>query len=324
MKILIYNSGGGLGDSIQLFDLVLSLSKKFGKENLYYLSSHNNHFNNNLQDYNIFLKDLNTNILFFGFRLWHFLISKKKILKDNSIDKFDLIIDLQSKLRNTLILKQFPHKNFYSSTLNFKLCNIKKNYVSAKYEIRNILLNIEKLLNIEIPYKKYDLNLINNKFFIEAKKLLPKNNYIGFSLTQGNKYRKKSWELAKFISLAKKISTKNKKLVFFIKKTEVEIIYKIKKEIDNAIFPETISSLSGPALVSALSQRLDKAISIDNGVMHMIGLADIPMIVLFGPTDSRKFAPKIKNIKILDSKIMYNSNDIQKITEDDVLSLIKF
>ena len=72
----------------------------------------------------------------------------------------------------------------------------------------------------------------------------------------------------------------------------------------------------------ALSKRLDKAISIDNGIMHMIGLADIPMIVLFGPTNSKKFAPKIKNIDILDSKIIYNSNDIQKITEDDVLSLL--
>ena len=54
----------------------------------------------------------------------------------------------------------------------------------------------------------------------------------------------------------------------------------------------------------------------------MIGLADIPMIVLFGPTNSKKFAPKVKNIEILDSKIIYNSGDISKITEDDVLKLI--
>ena len=46
------------------------------------------------------------------------------------------------------------------------------------------------------------------------------------------------------------------------------------------------------ALVTALSSRLDQAVSIDNGVMHMMGLADIPMIVLFGPTNSEKFAPK--------------------------------
>ena len=33
MKILIYNSGGGLGDSIQLFNLILSLNEKFGSTN---------------------------------------------------------------------------------------------------------------------------------------------------------------------------------------------------------------------------------------------------------------------------------------------------
>ena len=54
----------------------------------------------------------------------------------------------------------------------------------------------------------------------------------------------------------------------------------------------------------------------------MMSLAKVPMIVLFGPTNSKKFAPKIENINILDSKILYNSDDIQKITEDDVLNLI--
>jgi ADP-heptose:LPS heptosyltransferase len=109
MKILIYNSGGGLGDSIQLFDLITTLKEKFGDSSLYYLSAHKNHFNGALKDYNIQLKSLETNILYFGFRFWHLLTSKKKILKNNSIDEFDLVIDLQSKIRNTLILKQFPY-----------------------------------------------------------------------------------------------------------------------------------------------------------------------------------------------------------------------
>ena len=42
---------------------------------------------------------------------------------------------------------------------------------------------------------------------------------------------------------------------------------------------------SCPALITALSTRLEYAISIDNGIMHMMSLAKIPMIVLFGPTD---------------------------------------
>jgi len=56
--------------------------------------------------------------------------------------------------------------------------------------------------------------------------------------------------------------------------------------------------------------------------MHMMGLANIPMIVLFGPTNSDKFAPRIDKINILDSKLIYNSDDISKITEQDVLNLI--
>ena len=191
MKILIYNSGGGLGDSIQLLDIIYSLGQKFGSNNIFYLSAHKNHFNNLLNDYNIQLNELDTNIVYFGFRFWHLLKSKKNILKHNLIEQFDLIIDLQSKLRNTLILKQFPSKNFYSSTLNFKFCTLTKDYISPKFDIGNNLKNIEKLLDVEIPFKKYDVNLIDKKYFEEATRLLPDSNYIGFSITQGNVYRKK-------------------------------------------------------------------------------------------------------------------------------------
>ena len=322
MKILIYNSGGGLGDSIQLFDLITTLKEKFGDSSLYYLSAHKNHFNGALKDYNIQLKSLETNILYFGFRFWHLLKSKKKILKNNSIDEFDLVIDIQSKIRNTLILKQFPTKYFYSPTFNFKFCSLKKNYQSTKNEISNIILNLEKLLDTKIPFQKYSLKKIEKKYFIETKKLLPDRNYIGFSITQGNEYRKKSWSLKNFINIAKKIKIKGKIPVFFIEKTNIELINMIKKEVDNALFPELETILSGPPLVSALSTRLEKVISIDNGIMHMVGLANVPMVVLFGPTNSKKFSPKINDLKILDSKLIYNSNNILKITEEDVFGLI--
>ena len=321
MKILIYNSGGGLGDSIQLFDTITSLKRKFGEKNIYYLSSHENHFDKVLKDYNVKIENLDTDIKYFGFRLKHFFYSEK-ILKSKFIKKFDLIIDLQSKLRNTLILKRIPHDNFYSSTFNFKLCSVKKNYVSSKNDLKNIISNLEKLLEIKIPFIKYNIDLIDKLYFDEAKKLLPQKKYIGFSITQGNEYRKKSWSLNRFINIAKKISEDGKQPVFFIEKKNTELINDIKKKINNAIFPELESSFSGPPLITALATRLDKVISIDNGIMHMIGLANIPMIVLFGPTNSFKFAPKIKNIEILDSKQIYNSDDILKIKEEDILKFI--
>ena len=222
MKILIYNSGGGLGDSIQLFNTITSLKKKFGEKNIYYLSAHENHYEKALKDYNIKIENFDTNIKYFGFRLKHFFYAKT-VLKNKFLKKFDLIIDLQSKLRNTLILKRIPHNNFYSSTFNFNLCSIKKNYDSTKNDLKNIILNLEKLLENKIPLIKYNINSIDQSYFDEAKKLLPQKNYIGFSVTQGNPYRKKSWSLDRFINIAKKISRNGKQPVFFIEKKKHKI-----------------------------------------------------------------------------------------------------
>ncbi len=311
-KILFYNSGGGLGDSIQLFTLILSLQNHFKSSKFYYLGAHENHFVGKLRDYNIKVSTLDLGLKYFGFRWWHLLKAKKEFLIKNS-QSIDLIIDLQSKLRNTFILKTIPHNLFYSSTFNYKFCTNK-----AKYSSKDHLENLEKLLKVKILKCNFNLDLIPKKYKLEAERLLPNNNYVGLSITQGNVYRKKSWSIENFIKLAKKIIKKNKTPVFFIEKDNLTLIEKIKMQIPSAIFPEVNSNISSPVLVTALSARLSQGISIDNGVMHMMGLANIPMIVLFGPTDSEKFTPKLDAVEILDSKKIYKSENINSITVEDV------
>ena len=320
-NILIYNSGGGLGDSIQLFDLVTSLKINFKDASVFYLGAHENHFQGSLKEYGVDLPTFEMNLKYFGFR-WKHLFLAKKLFNKNSIDKFDLIIDLQSKIRNTLILNRIPSKYFYSSTLNYFFSSNKNDYLGAKNNLNLILTNVGKLIDKEITIQKYDLKNINSKYFEEAERLLPEDKYIGISLTQGNAYRKKSWSLNKFINLSKSIINKGYKTVFFLNDNNKDLIDNIKLEINSALFPELETNMSCPALITAMATRLEKAISIDNGIMHMIGLANIPMIVLFGPTNSEKFAPKIDSIEILDSKILNNSDDIETISEEDVLKFI--
>ena len=314
-KILLYNSGGGLGDSIQLFSIIISLKNYFKNTKIYYLGAHKNHFNSGLKEYELLLEDLNLNLKYFGFRFWHYFLVKKNFNKAH-IGKFDLIIDLQSKLRNTLILKRIPHKLFYSATYNYTFSSIKKKSIS-----NDLIENLSYYYNTKIEKKEFDIKDLNPKLIEEAKRLLPKNNYVGLSLTQGNEYRKKSWQIDNFINLSKELIKRKKKPVFFINENE-KLIESIKNEIPEAIFPELNSKLSCPALVTALASRLEKAITIDNGVMHMIGLAKIPMIVLFGPTNSQKFAPKYNGVKVLDSKHIYKSNNINLISVNDVLKEI--
>ncbi len=316
-KILIYNSGGGLGDAIQLFPLLLSLKSHFRKTDFFYLGAHQNHFNEKLKEYNIKLQTLDLGLKYFGFRWWHSVIVKKRVLKKN-IEKFDLIIDLQTKFRNSFILKKIPHKLFYSKTFNGFFCSKKINSKSS-----NHLDNLSLFFEEDIILQDFKVKNLPKQIIQEAKRLLPNSNYVGFSITQGNLYRKKSWSIYKFISLANKIVSINKTPVFFIEKNKIDLIEKIKDQVPSAKFPELNSKISCPALVTALSARLETAISIDNGIMHMIALAKTPMVVLFGPTDSKKFAPSYRGVTVLDSKIIYKSKDINLITINDVLNNIK-
>ena len=56
----------------------------------------------------------------------------KRNLNQNNESKFDLIIDLQTKFRNSFILKKIPHNHFYSTTFGNlflqKKLNIKEKF----------------------------------------------------------------------------------------------------------------------------------------------------------------------------------------------------
>ena len=80
-KILIYNSGGGLGDSIQLIPLILSLQNHYKRSEFFYLGAHPNHFQDKLKEFNIKLKTLELGLKYFGFRWWHLFFVKKNYKK---------------------------------------------------------------------------------------------------------------------------------------------------------------------------------------------------------------------------------------------------
>ena len=321
-RVLLYNSGGGIGDAIQILPLIDTLKSELKDAEFHYLSAHENHFNSTLKDFNSKINSLNLDIKYFGFRWRHALIVNKRI-KSHKIESFDLILDLQSKIRNSLILKMIPHKSFISPCFNFKLSKPNIDIKKEKKISNTILEAINFAYKKEYKLNEFNINKIDKKFFIESEKLLPKNNYVGFSITQGNIYRKKEWSLNNFVKLSSKIVQANKTPVFFIEKKNQELKSKIAELVPDALFPEHESNFNSPALVTCLAKRLNFAITIDNGIMHMLSLAKVPMISLFGPTDSEKFAPEYKRSIVLDSKRLYNTKNISAISVGDVLQVAK-
>ena len=322
-KILIYNSGGGIGDTIQIINLLVSLHEHYTDHEIYLLQAHqNNLFENTLKELNLnFVKKTPIKFMYFGFRLKHYF-QLNSLIKEKNIF-FDIIIDLQSKLRNTIILKKIPHNIFISSTFNnfflqpkIKIDNKEKNII---YRIANYIkvLNDNKFI-----LKKYNINLIKKLYFDEANRLLPSNKYVGISITQGNLYREKKLPLSYIVDVAKYLLSINKKPVFLIEKKHFKLKEELESKLKDIIFPEFNSNLNDPCLLILLAKRMDYAISIDNGVMHLLSLANIPMITIFGPTSSDKFAPKENNIKILSSQKLFNSKNVNLISPKIIIEQI--
>ena len=80
-NILIYNSGGGLGDSIQLINLILSLKNHNKRSKMYYLGAHTNHFLGRLKEYGIRIETLDLNLKYEGETVFEDTNLKKDLKK---------------------------------------------------------------------------------------------------------------------------------------------------------------------------------------------------------------------------------------------------
>ena len=217
-----------------------------------------------------------------------------------------------------------PKCNLNYLSIAQSYCNLGENEAAISYLEKGIkIIGNDPLIfyNLGIIYQNIQ-NL--DKAEVNFHKAIQLKPYFPDALNNlGNVYRKKEWPLDKVIKLSEKLIKYNKTPVFLIEKKYNELKNKIKNSIPSALFPEHETELNCPALVTCLGKRMDLAITIDNGVMHMLALSKTPIVSLFGPTDSDKFAPKYENSKILDSKKIYKSKNVSDITVEDVLQAVK-
>ena len=71
--------------------------------------------------------------------------------------------------------------------------------------------------------------MVNNKTFAIIKPDAIKNNYIGFSITQGNVYRKKEWSMENIVKISSKLVENKKTPIFFIEKKDQKLNKKKEK-----------------------------------------------------------------------------------------------
>ena len=323
-NILFINTGGGIGDALSSLPVLKHINENFFPKNIFYYST-------DLEKFwyeELLLEFKPKNLITIKNFPLHYGFKNQKPKKNISknlidlfnFDYFDLIIDNQTRLKNTLVYKKIPHKYYISPCINFLLSKpfffIKKN--------KNVTLRLIKYLNkiLKTEEKPNYKIKIPEEFINAAKELMPNNKkYIGFSITAGHPSRIKEFNLNEIIKLSNYYS-KTHVPTFFIENKYEELKNLLKKEVKNSFFPEELieNNMRKPIFVTALGSLTEFNITIDNGVSHMLSFSGNKNYYFYNDY-SQKFKPNNKNSVIFDCKL--NNHRIDLLKFEEILEFIK-
>jgi len=124
--------------------------------------------------------------------------------------------------------------------------------------------------------------------------------YVG--IAPGSREAIKNWPLERFLEVARALIAQGLTPVFRLGPMETDIRQRVESGAPGALI--SVADLEAPpgqALDQLIAQakRFSLLLANDNGVGHLVGGAGTPVISLFGPTDSRRWAPYAPDRRIL-------------------------
>ncbi len=216
--------------------------------------------------------------------------------------KFDLLIDTQRNIRETLALRKIPHHYFYSQTWRYFFSDFKPSKDIKKYfHLTDNLINIVRIITKKNIEKTYSIE-IPKALLDKVKNLLPNDKpLIGLSPGAGQPF--KVWPLENFISVAKEVLKYNRYPVFILGPAENNLYAPLKKAVPDALFPlqEHPDFFKLPMHTIALSRNFEKSVANDSGTGHLLAAGGKPIISLFGKTAPQKVHPYTKKINYIKS-----------------------
>jgi ADP-heptose:LPS heptosyltransferase len=235
---------------------------------------------------------------------------------------FDLVIDTQSRVLTTLIVRRLEHARFISPTANFWFSNARppRGYEKPPH-LHHRLFDIAALA-IGHAVKDPGPQPLPAAFRAEAARLLPGEpppggpTYVGFAPGAGN--RQKCWPLDGYVALAQRQAARNRVPVFILGPDEGEWHATLAAAVPGARFPNQDSGTTiSPILTLALAGRLAAAVTGDGGAGHILAEGGAPMVSLWGPTDVAKFHPMARRLKIVRAQ-SYGGDTMDRIPVDGV------
>ena len=321
-SILVFSNGEKIGDGIIKLPLLNELKRRLPNHHLYWMTDQGDTV------YTSTLKSISSNYIekfYEKVNLNYFFSNKISNKYELEKEYFDIIFDTQKSVFRTLTLKRIKHKTFISGSasgifsdirLNKNIRNEKKYYLEYLYDLLDLILKKEVDKNFKFP--------INKNIEVSLRKIFSENhNYVGIAPGAGEE--NKIWPLNNYIEIGKYLESKDYIIVFYLGPNEKDYEKILKPNFQNAIFLEnekSLDSFNNIEIIMASTKFLKFAISNDSGVSHMLSTNYCPLLKLFGPKDSVKFTPKLKNLITVSSSEL-NSDKIEDISISRVIKAIE-
>ena len=268
-----------LGDGILKYPFVCCLKQTFPQAEITWISGHN--------------KSIYSSLLFplVESKIDTILDNKKvgcswKELLSPPLKSFDLFINTHKSLKTTLILKHLKHRYFIDPSYNFLFSDI----VPQKTQSRHLT---DKLISLIGADCKKDFPVSISKAEEKEVKTLFNRKKTYIALAPGAGQKKKQWPLENFINLALEMVKKNRIPVFLLGPGESHLQTVLRESVPGSLFPlqDYPHFLKDPLYTTAIAKHCRCSVANDSGTGHLLGLANTPLISLFGPTASDKLQP---------------------------------
>lgn len=237
---------------------------------------------------------------------------------------YDVIIDLQHMPQRSWLLWKVPHSRMISRSFGI----IIQKPFPIKRKDRRVCGLLLRLANAAFPQIKslaYGVDLPDNVKQLATELLPDGKSYIGIAPCGGLKSRGNCWPVDKHIALAQRVADAGHTPVFILGPNEMEEYNIIRESNAPGLITLDMPKFTeyGIPLTVALGERLTAAIANDSGTAHMLAASKVPMVTIYGPTNSKKYIPYSPISIAADSKIMNDTPDVNSITIDQAWEKLK-
>lgn len=220
-----------------------------------------------------------------------------------ALPRVAVAFDHRSNFRAVLLARLFfPCDIYLCAAPGWLLSSRRPRGKRPRHRLDRLMRLLETLT--EAPVTGLAEIIVAPEVLAAAERLLPPGpRYVGLAPGATRTDLQRRWPLERFVALAGAVAADGAVPAVLLGPAERDLLAPLRAQLPAALFPgcdvATGQALADVELSIALGRRLAAAVANDCGTAHLLAGAGTPLIVLFGPSDARRWGPVGERVEII-------------------------